>query len=49
MAAEEVERHPSDVWPVLTFETEQAFEAWLDAHHADQHGLWVGFGGWDAS
>lgn len=28
---------------VLPFETEQAFEAWLEAHHADQPGLWVKF------
>jgi uncharacterized protein YdeI (YjbR/CyaY-like superfamily) len=43
MAAEEVERHPSDGWPILAFETMQAFEAWLDEHHADQPGVWVKF------
>ncbi len=43
VAADEIERHPSDNWAVLTFETEQSFEAWLDAHHADEPGLWVKF------
>jgi uncharacterized protein YdeI (YjbR/CyaY-like superfamily) len=43
MAAHEPERHPSDGWAVLPFETEQAFEAWLDTHHADQPGVWVKF------
>src|SRR5687768_4262572 len=28
---------------VLPFETAEAFEAWLDAHHADTPGLWVEF------
>jgi uncharacterized protein YdeI (YjbR/CyaY-like superfamily) len=41
MAGDEIERHPSDGWAVLPFETAQAFESWLDAHHADQPGLWV--------
>ncbi len=41
MVAGEIERHPADGWAVLPFETEQAFELWLDAHHADQPGLWV--------
>lgn len=39
----EVERHPGDGWPVLSFATEQAFEAWLEAHHTDQPGVWVKF------
>jgi uncharacterized protein YdeI (YjbR/CyaY-like superfamily) len=43
MAEDEIERHPSDGWVILPFETKQAFEAWLDAHHADQPGLWVKF------
>jgi len=43
MAVNEMERHPSDGRAVLPFETEQAFEAWLDTHHADQPGLWVKF------
>ncbi len=43
MTANEIERHPGDGWAVLPFETGQAFEAWLDAHHADQPGLWVKF------
>jgi hypothetical protein len=43
MGANEIERHPSDGWAVLPFETEQAFEAWLETHHADQPGLWVKF------
>jgi uncharacterized protein YdeI (YjbR/CyaY-like superfamily) len=43
MAANEIERHPSDGWAVLPFQTGQAFEAWLDTHHAHQPGLWVKF------
>ncbi len=43
MAAGEIERHHSDGWAVLSFETEQAFDAWLEAHHADEPGLWVKF------
>jgi uncharacterized protein YdeI (YjbR/CyaY-like superfamily) len=43
MSTDETERHPSNGWLVLPFETAQAFEAWLDAHHADQPGLWVKF------
>jgi uncharacterized protein YdeI (YjbR/CyaY-like superfamily) len=43
VAANEVERHPSDGWVVLAFETRQAFEAWLETHHSDQPGLWVKF------
>ncbi len=41
MACEEIERDPSDGWLVVPFETGEAFESWLDAHHADQPGLWV--------
>ncbi len=41
MVAGEIERHPADGWAVLPFETGQAFELWLDAHHADHPGLWV--------
>lgn len=43
MAAGEGERHPSDGWLILPFENGQAFEAWLEAHHADQPGVWVKF------
>lgn len=43
MAAHWIERHQTDGWAVLPFETEQAFEAWLVAHHADTPGLWVKF------
>ncbi len=43
MTADEIERHPSDGWVVLSFETKQAFQAWLETHHADQPGLWVKF------
>jgi uncharacterized protein YdeI (YjbR/CyaY-like superfamily) len=39
----DVERHPSDGWPVVAFEDAQAFEAWLDDHHGDQPGVWVKF------
>jgi hypothetical protein len=39
MTAGDVERHPSDGWLILPFETGQAFERWLGAHHADQPGL----------
>ena len=41
MPGDEIEWHPSDGYAVLPFETGQAFEAWLDVHHADQPGLWV--------
>jgi uncharacterized protein YdeI (YjbR/CyaY-like superfamily) len=41
MTAGEIERHPSDGWAVLPFATKQAFERWLEAHYADQPGLWV--------
>lgn len=27
--------------PVLPFESEQAWEAWLEAHHADSQGVWL--------
>ena len=37
------ERHPSDGWLVLPFATGAELEAWLDAHHADEPGLWVKF------
>lgn len=40
---DEVERHPGDGWPILPFVDARAFEAWLEAHHADQPGLWVKF------
>jgi uncharacterized protein YdeI (YjbR/CyaY-like superfamily) len=43
MSTNEIERHPSDGWPVLAFESKQAFEAWLDSHHEDAPGLWVKF------
>jgi uncharacterized protein YdeI (YjbR/CyaY-like superfamily) len=43
MAAHGIERHETDGWAVLPFETEQAFETWLEAHHADTPGLWVKF------
>jgi hypothetical protein len=38
---DEIEQDPSDGWAVLPFETKQAFEAWLEDHHADRPGLWV--------
>jgi uncharacterized protein YdeI (YjbR/CyaY-like superfamily) len=38
---DEFETDPSDGWVVLPFETVQAFEAWLEEHHADRTGLWV--------
>jgi uncharacterized protein YdeI (YjbR/CyaY-like superfamily) len=41
MPGDDIEWHPSDGYAVLPFETGQAFEAWLDVHHADQPGLWV--------
>jgi uncharacterized protein YdeI (YjbR/CyaY-like superfamily) len=41
MADDEVERHPSDGWAVLPFESDKAFEGWLESHHADQPGVWV--------
>jgi uncharacterized protein YdeI (YjbR/CyaY-like superfamily) len=43
MAGGTAEREPSDGWVVLPFETAAAFEAWLDAHHRDEPGLWVKF------
>lgn len=43
MTADEIERHPSDGWVLLSFETGQVFQAWLETHHADQPGLWVKF------
>lgn len=41
MVADDIERHPSDGWVVLPFENAPAFEAWLDAHHAEDPGVWV--------
>ena len=38
-----IQRHASDGWPVLSFATAAAFEAWLDEHHADGTGLWLKF------
>lgn len=43
MPADEIEQHPSDGWSVISLETGQAFEAWLDIHHADKPGVWVKF------
>lgn len=43
VVANESEVHPSDGWVVLPFETEQAFEAWLDSHHAELPGCWIKF------
>lgn len=43
MPAHEIEQHPSDGWSVISLETGQAFEAWLDIHHADKPGVWVKF------
>jgi uncharacterized protein YdeI (YjbR/CyaY-like superfamily) len=43
VAANEIERHPSDGWVVLPFENRQAFAKWLETHHDDQPGLWVKF------
>lgn len=39
----DIERHPGDGWPIVAFRAPEAFEAWLDAHHADAPGLWVKF------
>lgn len=36
-----MERHPSDGWVVVAFESARSFEAWLDTNHASQPGLWV--------
>ena len=33
----------ADGWPVIAFESAEVFEAWLDAHHAEEPGLWVRF------
>jgi uncharacterized protein YdeI (YjbR/CyaY-like superfamily) len=41
MAKTQVDRHPSDGRAILAFASREAFEAWLDAHHADEPGLWV--------
>ncbi|MFZ0215670.1 MAG: hypothetical protein WAM30_06965 [Candidatus Dormiibacterota bacterium] len=41
--AEAAQRHDADGWPIVAFATEQAFAAWLDAHHGDATGLWVKF------
>jgi uncharacterized protein YdeI (YjbR/CyaY-like superfamily) len=43
MGTNEPERHPSDGLLILPFETAQAFEAWLEEHHADQPGVWIKF------
>ena len=43
MAVTKVERHPTDGWLLVPFQTKEAFEAWLDAHHADEPGLWLKF------
>jgi uncharacterized protein YdeI (YjbR/CyaY-like superfamily) len=32
---------PSDPLPVLAFESTEAWDAWLSAHHADSPGLWL--------
>ena len=32
---------PSDPLPVMTFESTDAWDAWLAAHHADSPGLWL--------
>ncbi|HYB86983.1 MAG TPA: YdeI/OmpD-associated family protein [Streptosporangiaceae bacterium] len=32
---------PSDPQPVMVFESTEAWEAWLAAHHADSPGLWL--------
>lgn len=43
MYGDAVERHPGDGWPILPFADARAFEAWLEAHHADLPGLWLKF------
>jgi uncharacterized protein YdeI (YjbR/CyaY-like superfamily) len=43
MTDDELERHPSNGWAIIPFETAQAFAAWLDVHHGDEPGLWVKF------
>ncbi|HEU4567991.1 MAG TPA: hypothetical protein VFR99_08140 [Marmoricola sp.] len=35
------ERHDGDGWLVLPFPDQRSFEAWLDAHHETEPGLWV--------
>lgn len=35
--------HPDDGWPILPFETADAFERWLDANHDGDTGIWVKF------
>jgi uncharacterized protein YdeI (YjbR/CyaY-like superfamily) len=32
---------PTDPLPVMSFESTDAWDAWLDAHHADSPGLWL--------
>src|SRR5919199_6105855 len=32
---------PAPDLPVLTFESEQAWEEWLEAHHATSAGVWM--------
>jgi uncharacterized protein YdeI (YjbR/CyaY-like superfamily) len=32
---------PSDPLPVMTFDSTDAWDAWLGAHHADSPGLWL--------
>lgn len=34
---------PSDDVPIIAFETQQDWEAWLSAHHADVQTLWIKF------
>ncbi len=37
------ERDPSDGWLIRAFQTDEALEQWLDAHHAEEPGVWVKF------
>jgi len=43
MTAADAEVHPLDGWPIVGFESQETFEAWLDAHCMDRKGLWVKF------
>jgi uncharacterized protein YdeI (YjbR/CyaY-like superfamily) len=36
-----VELHATDGLPVLPFESADAWEAWLDAHHGESPGVWL--------
>jgi len=31
----------ADILPIISFETSQSWEAWLNDHHADAKGIWL--------